>query len=61
MILELLIFFRIAASLGNTAFVNRIGIKTVLANGLSTFFIDGSTAFSNGLKSLSRTYPFCTA
>ena len=34
------------------AAVNPNGIKTVLANSLSTFFIEGKPVFSNGNKSL---------
>ena len=33
-----------------------IGIKTLLANGLTTFFIKGEPRFSNGPKSLPK-YP----
>ena len=32
-------------------------LKTLLASGVSTFFIKGKPAFSNGTKSLSRTPP----
>ena len=34
--------------------VNPSGIKTLLANGLSTFFVKGKPAFSNSPKSLPR-------
>ena len=35
------------------------GIKTLLANGLSTFFIKGNPVFSNGPESLSKNPPDC--
>ena len=43
----------------DAADVNRIGIKMILANGLSTFFIKGKTNFNNDLKSLPRNPPDC--
>ena len=46
------VFFWIAASVADAAAVNPIGIKTVLANGLSTFSVKGKPVFSNGPKSL---------
>ena len=36
------------------------GIKTLLANGLITFFINGSPVFNNGPRSLPRYPPDCT-
>ena len=39
------------------AVVNSNGIKTHLANGLSTFFINGNPVFSNGPRSLPRNFP----
>ena len=43
----------IPASAADAA-VNPEGIKTLLANGLVTFFINGNPLFSNGPKSLPR-------
>ena len=40
-----------AASVADAAAVNPNGIKTILAHGLSTFFIKGKAVFSNGPKS----------
>ena len=37
--------------------VNPKGIKTLLANGLITFFISGSPVFSKGPRSLPRNLP----
>ena len=42
------------ASVADAAAVHHIGIKTLLANGLSTFSIKGNPVFSNGPKSLSN-------
>ena len=42
-------YFCIAA---DTAAVNPNGIKTLLANGLMTFFINGNLVFSNGPRRL---------
>ena len=39
--------------------VNPNVIKTLLTNGLSTFFIEGNPAFSNGPKSLPKNPPAC--
>ena len=44
-----------AASVANAAAVNPNGIKTLLANGLSTFPIKDNPIFSNGTKSLTKT------
>ena len=41
------IFLCIAASVANASAVNSNVIKTLLANGLSTFSIKGNPAFSN--------------
>ena len=48
-------FLRQAASVANAAAVNPNGIKTLLANGLSTFPIKDNPIFSNGTKSLPKT------
>ena len=45
------IFLCIAASVADAAVVNPNGIKTLLANGLSTFFIKGKPVLRNGPKS----------
>ena len=47
-------FLRIAGSVADAASVNPTRIKTLLAYGLSTFFIKGNPVFSNGPKSLLR-------
>ena len=44
-----------AASAVNAAAVNPNGIKTLLANGLSTFPINDNPVFSNDTKSLPKT------
>ena len=51
------IFLWIAASVAAAAAVNPNGIKTLLANGCSTFFIKGKQVFSNGPRSLPRNPP----
>ena len=49
---QILIFFLcIPASDADAPAVNPRGIKTLLANGLITFFINGNPVFSNGKKS----------
>ena len=48
------IFLCISASAAVAAAVNLKGIKTLLANGLITFFINGNPVFSNGPRSLPR-------
>ena len=53
-------FFWTAASVGDGAAVNPSDIKTLLANGSSTFFIKGKPDFSNGPKILPENYPTCT-
>ena len=52
-------FSCIPASAADAAAVNPKGIKTLLANGLITFFIRGSPAFSNGSGNLPRNPPYC--
>ena len=42
------------------AAVDPNGIQTRLANGLSTFFINGKPTFLNGPRSLARNLPYCT-
>ena len=49
----------LAASVTDAAAANPNGIKTLLANGLSTFFIKGNPVFSNGPKSLLKNPPDC--
>ena len=39
--------------------MNPNGIKTILANGLSTFPIQSNPVFTNGLKSLPKIPPDC--
>ena len=51
------IFLCIPASAADAAAVNPNRIKTLLANGLITFFINGNPVFSNGAKSLPRNPP----
>ena len=48
-----------AAYLADAAAINPDGIKTLLAIGLSTFFIKGNPPFSNGPQSLSKSPPDC--
>ena len=45
----------------NAAAVNFNGIKTLLANGLITFFIKQKLDFSDGWRSLTRNLPKCTS
>ena len=54
------IFRLIAASVADTAAVNPNGIKTRLANGLSTSVIKINLVFSNGPKNLPKNSPGCT-
>ena len=54
-----MIFFYIPASAADTAAVNPKGIKTFLANGLITFYINGNPVFSNGPSSLPRNPSGC--
>ena len=51
------IFFCIPASAADAAAVNPNGIKTLLANGLIKFFINGSPVFNNGPRTLPRNPP----
>ena len=46
------IFSCIPASAADAAAVNPEGIKTLLANGLITFFINGNPVISNGASNL---------
>ena len=56
------IFLRIAESVAAAAAaVYPNGIKTLLANGLSTFSIKGNPVFSNGPERLSKNPPDCPA
>ena len=52
-------FLCISASSADAAAVNPKGIKTLLANGLITFFINGNPVFSNGPRSLPRNPSDC--
>ena len=54
------IFLWIAASVADSAAVNPNSIKTLLVNGLSTFYIKGNQDFSNGPKNLPKNPPDCT-
>ena len=47
------------ASVPDTAVVKPNGIKTILASGLSKFFIKGYPVFSNGSKNLPKNPPDC--
>ena len=48
-----------ASAATDAAAVNPKGIKTLLANGLITFFINGNPAFSNESSNLPRNPPDC--
>ena len=52
-------FLCICASTADAAVVNPIAIKTLLANHLFTFLINGSPVFNNGPRSLPRNPPDC--
>ena len=52
-------FLCIPASAADAAAVSPKGIKTLLANGLITFFINGNPIFSNGPSNLPRNPPDC--
>ena len=54
------IFLCIPVSAYHAAAVNPKRIKTLLANGVFTFFINGNPAFSNGPRSQQRNHPDCT-
>ena len=49
----------IPASAADAVAVNPKGIKTLLANGLITFIINGYPVFSNGPRSLLGNPPYC--
>ena len=51
------IFLCIPASAADAAAVNPKGTKTLLANGLITFFINGNLVFSDGQSNLRRNPP----
>ena len=53
-------FLYIPASAADAASVNPNGIKTLLASGLSTFFINGKPAFGNGPRTVPRDSPVFT-
>ena len=50
----------IPASAADATAANPNGVKTHLANGLSTFFIKGTPIVSNGPRSIPRRPPDCT-
>ena len=52
-------FLCIPTSAADAAAVNPNGIKTLLANGLIAFFINGNPVFSNGPRTLPRNPPDC--
>ena len=54
-----IIFLWITSSVADAAAVNPNGIKTFLANGLSTFPIKTNLVFSNSHKSLPKNPPGC--
>ena len=49
----------IPASAADAAVVNPKGIKTLLGNGLITFFINGNPVLSNGPSNLPINHPDC--
>ena len=53
------IFWWVAASVTDAPALNPNGIKTLLANGLSTIFTKGNPVFSNGPKRLVNTWLSC--
>ena len=55
----LISFLCIPASSADAAAVNPNGIKTLLANVLTTFFINGNPVFSNGTSNLPKNPPNC--
>ena len=57
--LILVFFLYIPASAADAAAVNPKGIKTLLANGLIRFYINGNPAFSNGPSNLPKNPPDC--
>ena len=54
------VVLHIPACAADTAVVNRNGIKMLLANGLSTFFIKGTPVFCNWQKRLPKYLLSCT-
>ena len=58
--LTLRFFLCIPASAADAAAVSPNVIKTLLANGMITFFIHGNPVFSDGPRSLPRNPPDCT-
>ena len=59
LLFQILIFLSIPEFAADDATVNPNGIKTFLANGLVTFFINGNPIFSNGPRSLPRNPSNC--
>ena len=53
------IFLCVPASAADAAAINPRGIKTPLANGLITFFINGNAVFTSGPSNLPRDPPDC--
>ena len=49
----------IPTSAADAAAVNPNGIKTLLANGFITFYINGNLVYNNGPRSLPRNPPDC--
>ena len=54
------ILLRIAASVADAVAVHPDDIKTLLANGLRTFPINGNLVFTNDTKNLLKNPPDCT-
>ena len=52
-------FLCVSAPAADAAAVNTNGIKTLLADGLITFFINVNPVFNNGPRSLPRNPPDC--
>ena len=59
-LLTLRFFFSILVSATDAAAVNSNGIKALLANDLSTFFVKGKPVFNNGPRSVPKYRPNCT-
>ena len=55
----LIFFLCIPESAADAAAVNPKGIKTLLVNGLITFFIEGNPVFSNRPSNLPKNPPDC--
>ena len=53
------IFLRISRSAAYAAAVNPSSINTLLANDMSSFFINGKPTLNNGARSLPRHQPDC--